>query len=82
MQLSYFDHGRKGYVAHKYRIDGIRSKFSVWFNQDGFAIDAQRIDSRGRAYPVKTDSPIWRDISRHKLAGHFNADEIQQSARR
>ena len=76
MQIAYFSNG--GFVAHKYRIDGLKSKFSVWFNLDGFAVDAQRIDSRGRGYNVPENSPAWRHIERYKISGHENETQITQ----
>lgn len=69
MQISLFNGGHGGFVAHKYRVPGLASRFSVWFNRDGFAIDAQRIDARGRAYSVPRDGATWRYIERHKIAG-------------
>lgn len=78
MQIAYFSNG--GFVAHNYRVDGLKSNFSVWFNVDGFAIDAKRIDALGRAFHVDKDSAVWRDIERYKLAGHLNATEIARSA--
>ena len=67
MQIRHFSTG--GFVAHKYRVPGLRSKFSVWFNRDGFAVEAERIDARGRSFPVPKISPAWRYIERHKIAG-------------
>ena len=77
-RISLFDQGRRGFVYHGYTLDGMQSKFSVWFNRDGFAIDAQRIDSRGRSYPVLTDSPTWRAIERYRIAGLEGASEIER----
>lgn len=79
MQIAYFEQGRKGFVAHKYRIDGVKSKFSLWFNRDGFPIDAERIDSRGRSYAVNRNSDMWRHIEKYKIAGLSNASEIEKS---
>lgn len=69
MQIKFFNEGFGGFVAHRYTVPGCASRFSVWFNRDGFAIDAERFDARGRSYPVKADSPAWRYIERHKVAG-------------
>lgn len=80
MQIAYFSNG--GFVAHKYRVDGRKSKFSVWFNVDGFAIDAVRIDARGRVFPVSKGSSVWREIERHKIAGLGCASEIAAQSRR
>ena len=77
MNIAYFSTG--GFVAHNYRVDGIKSKFSVWFNVDGFAIDAERIDARGRSFPVDKNSAAWRDIARHKLAGLDSASAIEKA---
>ncbi len=74
MQIATFSTG--GFVAHKYRIPGIKSKFSVWFNRDGFAHDAERIDRLNRSMPVPENSPAWDYISRHKLAGLEGETEI------
>lgn len=74
MQISFFSSG--GFVAHKYRVPGLRSKFSVWFNRDGQAIEAERIDSRNRAFPVNRTSPAWQYIERHRLAGLSTEAEI------
>jgi hypothetical protein len=77
MNIAYFSTG--GFVAHKYRIGGLKSKFSVWFNIDGFAIDAERIDARGRSFPVDKNSAVWRYIERHKLAGLDSAAAIAKA---
>ncbi len=74
MQISTFSTG--GFVAHKYRIPGIKSKFSVWFDRDGFALEAERIDRAGRSFPIPEGSPAWRHIARHKLAGLEGETEI------
>ena len=79
MQIAFFNQGRGGFVAHKYRIAGLQSKFSVWFNRDGQAINAQRVDKRGRAYPVPATSPAWKHIERYRLAGLSNAREIEKA---
>lgn len=52
MQFQPFTSG--GYVLHKVLIGNL--KYSAWFNRAGQYIDAERIDSRGRSYPVRTDS--------------------------
>lgn len=80
MQIHYFQPGA-GYVAHKYRVPGLASKFSVWFNEDGIAIDAERIDRLNRAHPVYEDSPAWRYIARHRIAGHENATAVAAKRR-
>lgn len=77
MNIAYFSTG--GFVAHKYRVDGLKSKFSVWFNADGFAIDAERIDARGRSFPVDKSSAVWRYMERHKLAGLDSAAAIAKA---
>jgi hypothetical protein len=77
MQIAYFETG--GFVAHKYRIPWIKSKFSVWFNRDGFAIDACRIDARNRCFPVNRNSPAWQYIERNKIAGLDSATAIEKS---
>lgn len=82
MQIAFFDCGRRGFVAHKYRVPGLASRFSVWFNIDGFAVSAERIDACGRAYPVPEDSPAWQYIARHKIAGLDSANAIEKAARR
>ena len=41
-----------GYAVHKYRIDGCKSRFSVWYTRDLFVGDMERIDRLGRAYPA------------------------------
>lgn len=78
MQIAFFSNG--GFVAHKYRMPESVCKFSVWFNRDGFAIDAQRIDSMGRAYPVTAKQ--WQHIERHKIAGLENATAIEKARNR
>ena len=77
MKIAYLNAG--GFVAHSYRVDGLKSKFSVWFNFDGFAIDAERIDARGRSFPVDKNSAVWRYIERHKLAGLDSAAAIAKA---
>jgi len=79
MQIAFFNQGRGGFVAHNYRITGLKSKFSVWFNRDGKAIDAERIDAGRRVYPVPVHSPAWRHIERYRLAGLSNALEIEKA---
>jgi len=81
MRIQVFNHGESGFVAHGYRVPGLASDFSVWFNRDGFAIDAERIDARRRAYPVPASSPAWRYIEARQLAGLSNAAEICHAAK-
>jgi hypothetical protein len=57
MQVSRFTDG--GFVVHKLHLDGMASKFSIWISPQGILLDAERIDSRGRAYPVKRNSMAW-----------------------
>lgn len=78
MQIAFFSNG--GFVAHKYRVPESACKFSVWFNRDGFATDARRIDSIGRAYPVTAKQ--WQHIERHKIAGLENATAIEKARNR
>lgn len=81
MHIAYYDQGRRGFVAHRYRVPGIKSHFSVYFTAEGHAFDAERIDSMGRSHPVRNTSPAWQYISRRKLAGLETANAIQASAR-
>lgn len=74
MQIYHFDTG--GFVAHKYTMPFSSCFFSVWYNRDGYAIDAERFDSRRRAYPVTAKQ--WQYIARHKLAGLMNEREIME----
>ena len=76
MQIKFFSDGL-GFVAHKYRMAESACRFSVWFNEDGYAIDAQRIDARNRCYPV-TPQQMER-IQRYKLAGLGSAAEIRKA---
>ena len=57
MQLAKFEDG--SIVAHKVRLDGMASRFSVWADRFGNIRDAERIDSRGRSYPVPRGSTAW-----------------------
>jgi len=72
MQIKHFETG--GFVAHRYMVPGSSCYFSVWFNRDGFAIDAERIDSMRRSYPVTAKQ--WGYIQRHKIAGLMTESEI------
>ena len=49
-----------GFVLHKVMLDATR--YSVWCNDDGSIRDAERIDRRRRAYPVKRNGPAWRRL--------------------
>jgi hypothetical protein len=80
MQIKFFDQGRRGFVAHRYFIPGNKSKYSVWFNCHGYAVDAERIDAKGRSFNVRADSKAWQYIERHKLAGLEGATEITRAA--
>ena len=80
MQIQFFDNGYRGFVAHKYYIPGNKSKYSVWFNRDGYAIDAERIDAKGRSFNVRENSKAWRYIERHKIAGLDDAVEAAREA--
>jgi len=80
MQIQFFANGHRGFVAHRYFIPGNKSKYSVWFNRDGHAIDAERIDVKGRSFNVRANSRAWRYIERHKLAGLEGATEILRAA--
>lgn len=57
MQVARFTDG--GFVVHKLYLDGMASKFSAWVGKYGNLQDAERIDARGRAYPVSRDSMAW-----------------------
>jgi len=50
MQIQSFRNG--GYVVHRYRMEGSRCRFSIWYDSCLFVLDAERIDARGRSYPV------------------------------
>lgn len=80
MRIAYFDQGRRGFVVHRYRVPGLKSHFSVWFSADGYAVDAERIDARGRTFPVTVTSPAWCYIERYQLAGLESASAIQAAA--
>lgn len=60
LQVSRFTDG--GFVVHRLRLDGVASRFSVWCSLGGRIQDAARIDSRGVAYRVNPDSPLWRAL--------------------
>lgn len=75
MQIAHFGHGL-GFVAHKYRVPGSNCRFSVWFNRDGYATSAERIDSCNRVYEPTTAQ--WEYIRRHRIAGLSNETEINQ----
>lgn len=50
-QLHHFSDG--SCVEHGVRLEGSNCRFSVWWDAWGtFFTDAERIDSRGRSYPV------------------------------
>ena len=57
MQVARFTNG--GFVVHKLYLDGMASKFSAWVGKYGNLQDAERIDARGRAYPVTRNSKAW-----------------------
>lgn len=43
-----------GWVQHGVQIGDQRSRYSVWFDPDGQLVDAERIDARNRAHPVRS----------------------------
>ena len=61
MQAARFHDG--SFVVHRIRFDGIASRFSIWARADGALQDAERIDSRGRAYFVARDSALWSRLA-------------------
>ena len=75
MRICHFGDGR-GFVAHKYRVPGSNCHFSVWFNRDGYATDAERFDTFNRSFPATAKQ--WEYIRRHKIAGLSNETEINQ----
>ena len=50
------------YAEHKIYIPGSTCRFSIWYNAQGGLYDAERIDRRGRAYPVRRGGPQWREL--------------------
>ena len=80
MQIQFLDNGYRGFVAQRYVIPGNKSNYSVWFNRDGYAIDAERIDAKGRSFNVRENSKAWRYIERHKIAGLDGETEILRAA--
>ena len=57
MQVTRFTNG--GFVVHKLYLAGMASRFSIWVSPQGILQDAERIDARGRAYPVARNSMAW-----------------------
>ena len=57
------------HVAHKIRLEGRKSKYSVWYRSDmgnvnsslSFVVDAERIDCLGRSFPCsdKEKKELW-----------------------
>lgn len=45
-----------GYVLHKFK------GCSAWFDPAGALIDAERIDTQGRSYSVRKNSPKWQEL--------------------
>ena len=41
-----------GFVAHKMTVPGSPCRFSAWFTAEGVLNDCERIDVKGRSYPV------------------------------
>jgi len=80
MQIQFFDNGYRGFVAHKYYIPGNKSKYSVWFNRDGYAVNAERIDAMGRSFNVRANSKAWQYIERYQIAGLDGEAEILRAA--
>lgn len=64
MQIQQFTTG--GYVAHKMRVSGSPCRFSAWFTAEGLLHDCERIDAKGRSYPVGI-------LQRRALQRSFNA---------
>ncbi len=52
-----------GYVAHKINVEGLSSRFSAWFDEDGRLLDVERFDRLHRSFPVNPDSPAWKSIA-------------------
>lgn len=48
-----------GFVVHKLYLDGMVSRFSAWVDRFGNLQDAERLDARGRTYPVARNSMAW-----------------------
>ena len=40
-------------VYHGIRLPGRKSRYSAWFDQSGFLVDCERIDSRNRCFPCR-----------------------------
>jgi hypothetical protein len=84
------------YVVHKIRLAGRASRYSAWFKENPLGrytsmqvvLDAERIDRRGRSYPV-TDAELsllcygpW-SASRAPVAmdwGDFHARRVEGGA--
>ena len=64
MQIQQFTTG--GYVAHKMTVPGSLCRFSAWFTAEGLLNDCERIDAKGRSYPVGI-------LQRRALQRSFNA---------
>lgn len=46
-----------GFCAHK-----IFGNCSAWYDAAGYLVDAERFDRLGRAYPVRSGTPLWRKL--------------------
>lgn len=81
MHISYLDYGNLGFVVHGYimpHISTMTVRWSVWFDSQGYAYDAEGRDRMGRR---RAPTPKqWAYISRHKLAGHETAHNIRVRA--
>jgi len=76
MQIQFFGPGL-GFVAHKYRLAGFKSRFSVWFNRDGFPIDAERRDCLNRSFPITARQ--MEKIQKYKIAGLDSESAINKA---
>jgi hypothetical protein len=57
-----------GCVVHNMRdVSGSKCKFSVWYNDLGYPVDAERFDSCGRVYEATPKQ--WEYLLRYIPAG-------------
>jgi len=64
IQIKYFVPLTGGGVAHKVKAQGYTGHFSCWFTSEGKLAGAEQHRTNGKVYPVREESPAWRELSR------------------
>jgi hypothetical protein len=51
-----------GFAIHKIPAPAGKGRISAWFDIAGGLIDAEYIDARGRARPIKYAGKLWNEL--------------------